>query len=140
MDHPDYSYADKVLEDAQRSLASGVDLEELNSANVTIVQAIVASAKALKECDFKKEKPVTCPACAHGFAVEVIAGEALAKSLNHLCKSLDGNARLTQFLRGNADSRPDLAGGLGLAGLKPEQLGQVMTWLEENERELSHRD
>lgn len=136
MTEPDYSFADKILEDAQLSLASGVDCDELNGANREILGAIVAQAQACREADFKKQKSVVCPECAAAFVVEIINGEALAKSLNHLCKSLDGNARLTQFLRGAPDSRPELAGGMGFAGLKPEQLAQVMDWLNVNEQEL----
>lgn len=140
MTEPDYSYADKVLEDAQRGLASGVDLDNLSDANLHLTVAILKQAKALSEADFQKNKVVECPECQKSFKVEVLNVEGLAKSLNHACKSLDGNARLGQFLTGKSDSRPDLGGALSLAGLKAEQLDQVMTWLEENERELSHRD
>lgn len=136
----DHSFGDQILAEAQRSLASGVDLDDLAQANGHLGRAILKQAKALSDAEFQKNKAVQCPHCSHSFKVEVLGVEALAKALNHACKSLDGNARLGQFLNGKSDSRPDLGGAFGLAGLKPAQLDQVMAWLEENERELSHRD
>lgn len=59
---------------------------------------------------------------------EVSPGE-LARIANHMAKSADEVARLTLFLNGGPDSRPDLGLDQLFARLGPEKIRIIESWL-----------
>ena len=101
--------------------------------------ALAKQAKALKAVDYPSEaiKKVSCP-CGIVHEVKLPNHVDLAKAMAQTAKMIDETARLTQFIGGKADSRPDLGVGMPvdvLRALTNEQLAQVMTWVEANGRE-----
>lgn len=128
---------DAILQQAIRTLAGGVDIEQAHEVVGDVMAGLAEAAKAFKAMSFTEEPfPVRCPSCEKKFSILIpIKPETLAKAMSHAAKVIDETARLTQFVEGKADSRPDVGGlaGMGLQGLTNEQLQTVMGWLGENE-------
>ena len=126
---------DEILKQAIRNLAGGVDIETAHDAVADTLSGLREAAKAFKEMNFTEEPfHVKCVKCKAQFDVLIpMRAETLAKAMSHAAKVIDETARLTQFVEGKADSRPDLSAVTGLQGLTNEQLQMVMGWLAENE-------
>lgn len=132
---------DELLRTAINALAGGVDVEKAHETIDDILSGLREAAKSFKAMNFQTDEvAVMCPqpGCKCKFMVTIpIKPETLAKAMSHAAKVIDETARLTQFVEGKADSRPDV-GGVGtlasvLSGLKAEQLQTVLGWLAENE-------
>jgi hypothetical protein len=122
---------------AIRNLAGGVDVEMAQDAVADTLMGLREAAKAFRATNFSEEPfHVTCPnpECKKKFDILIpMRAETLAKAMSHAAKVIDETARLTQFVEGKADSRPDLSVVSNLSGLTDEQLRTVMGWVAENE-------
>jgi hypothetical protein len=127
---------DDILNRAIRNLAGGVDIETAHDAVADTLLGLREAAKAFKDMNFREEPfHVKCGQCKAQFDILIpMRAETLAKAMSHAAKVIDETARLTQFVEGKADSRPDLLAVTGLSGLTDEQLRTVMGWLAENEQ------
>ena len=138
MNDRDATYADKILGDALRLVTAGVDPDLASETVADALGALRKQAAALLavQYDSEKVKTVTCE-CGLKIEVALPIQEALAKTMAQTAKMIDETARLTQFVSGKADSRPEVA-GLPVDVLKAltnPQLQQVMGWVSENERQ-----
>lgn len=135
-----YAATDKLLGDAMRLVTAGVDPDLASETVADALGALAKQAKALKAVDYPSEavKKVTCVGCGHITEVKLPNHVDLAKAMAQTAKMIDETARLTQFIGGKADSRPDLGVGMPIDVLKAltnEQLALVMGWVEANGRE-----
>ncbi len=134
----DSSYAERLMETALQSLSAGVDVEKTSGTVSDCLDALAAQAKALKAAAYSANKRVKCPECSHRFEVQGLGAPELAKAMAHTAKVVDETARLVQFTSGRPDSRPGMAGMVGvdwLQCLTDEQFHKVEAWVEENTRE-----
>lgn len=114
------SYADSVIHEALITASGGLDLEMAGRALQDALEALAAQAAALKKAKYEPEDGN-------------IPWHAIARSMTHTAKMIDGIARLLQFAKGQPDSRPDLRAGF-LASLTDEQITQIEEWVQENKR------
>ena len=139
MNDRDSCFADKILGDAMRVVMAGVDPDLASETVADALAALSKQAKALKGVAYESEKmkKVMCPECQSLVEVALPNFEALAKTMAQTAKMIDETARLTQFVSGKADSRPEVAGLPVdvLKALTDAQLTQVMDWVQANGRE-----
>lgn len=139
MNDRDSTYADLVLGNALRMVTAGVDPDLASETVSDALGALSKQAKALKAVQYEstKTKKVHCSECDAVIEVELPNAEALAKTMAQTAKMIDETARLTQFVSGKADSRPEVAGMPVdvLRALTDLQLTQVMQWVEANGRQ-----
>ena len=138
MNDRDSAWADQMLGQAMRVITAGVDPDLASETVADALGALAKQAKALKAITYESEK-VKRVTCECGAVVEVALpnAEALAKTMAQTAKMIDETARLTQFVSGKADSRPEVAGLPVdvLKALTDSQLQQVMQWVEGNGRQ-----
>ena len=138
MNDRDSAFADQILGQAMRLVTAGVDPDLASETVADALGALAKQAKALKAITYESEK-VKRVTCECGAVVEVALpnAEALAKTMAQTAKMIDETARLTQFVSGKADSRPEVAGLPVdvLKALTDSQLQQVMQWVEGNGRQ-----
>lgn len=126
----------EVLEQATRLAFGGVDPDLASQVTSSALQALDKQAKTLAAVQYSPEKikRVPCPQCKAQVEVELPNFDALAKAMAQTAKMIDETARLTQFVQGKADSRPEAAGLPVdvLKALKDWQLKQVLEWVTAN--------
>lgn len=110
---------DSVIHSALVAASGGLDLDMAGRALQDALEALAAQAAALKQARYKPKD-----------------WHAIARSMTHTAKMIDGIARLLQFAKGQPDSRPDLGAGF-LAALSNEQIAQIEEWVQDNKRRLS---
>lgn len=138
MNDRDSAYTDQLFGDALRLVTAGVDPDLASETVADALAALAKQAKALKAVSYEstKTKRVHCSECDAVIEVDLPNASELAKTMAQTAKMIDETARLTQFVSGKADSRPDLAGMPVdiLKALTDAQLQQLMTWVEANGR------
>jgi len=107
------SWVDTVQRESLAA-ATGLDIVSLTSVEQHIVNGLLKAAEDFPSRDFSKLTP-----------------EQLAKTVSYMGKFLDEIHRLSEFARGHADSRPEIAGDW-MRGLTETQLRQVLAWTKEN--------
>lgn len=107
------AWVDTVHREALAS-ATGLDIVSLTAVEQHIVNGLLKAAESFPDRDFLKLTP-----------------EQLAKTVSYMGKFLDEIHRLSEFARGHADSRPEIAGDW-MRGLTEAQLRQVLMWAKEN--------
>lgn len=129
---------DPLLAKAMLLVTAGIDPDAASETVADALAALGKQAKALRAITYESEKIKTVR-CECGVVHEVALPnfETLAKTMAQTAKMIDETARLTQFVQGKADSRPDVAGLPTdvLKALTNEQLTQVMNWVQTNGRE-----
>ena len=134
MNDRDSAYSDALFGSALRMVTAGVDPDLASETVADALGALSKQAKALKAVNYSSEamKRVKC-VCGETVEVPMPNASELAKAMSQTAKMIDETARLTQFVSGKADSRPDLSGMPVdvLKALKDEQLAQVMAWVQE---------
>ena len=138
MSDPELSYADRVLREAMVSVGGGLDLDLASRGISEALGAVVKIAEELNRRPFApRVVKVTCE-CGKTVSVTVASKpEELARAMAHAAKVVDELKRLSEFAKGQPDSRPGDARGAGRDVLKlltDEQLGVVTGWLAEAER------
>lgn len=116
--------------------ATVIDVTTLKTASEAIADAIDAlkqQARALKEVPYKDhKKKVICQNCKETFFAEVgINPDVVARSMAYTAKVIDEITRLSSFLQGGPDSRPDIGLNDLLEFLTPDQFEQFQKWVEE---------
>ena len=107
------AWVDTVHREALAS-ATGLDIVTLTAVEQHIVSGLLKASQDFPTRDFSKLTP-----------------EQLAKTVSYMGKFLDEIHRLSEFARGHADSRPEIAGDW-MRGLTEGQLRQVLAWTKEN--------
>lgn len=107
------SWVDTVHRESLAS-ATGLDIVSLTTVEQHIVNGLLKAAESFPDRDFSLLSP-----------------EHLAKTVSYMGKFLDEIHRLSEFARGHADSRPEIAGDW-MRGLTEAQLRQVLVWAKEN--------
>ena len=128
----DTGYADRVLHEVQVGATRGVDLDKAAGVSEDLMAGLSAMAAALKGVDYAadRDRTVACPSCKAKHVVRVpMDPDVVARSLAHAQKAMDGLVRLTEFVSGRPDSRPDAATDW-LRALTDEQLRTVQGWIE----------
>lgn len=101
-----------LIQEIQIGLAAGVDADAQADTNRKVQDAIKRYVDQLLTRDLKALPPME-----------------LVKSLTFLAKSWDEQVRLTQFVSGKPDSRPEIHGSDWLKCLTNEQFQQVKEWV-----------
>lgn len=109
-----FRYGDKVMDNAMDAATGWLDRDEAAKAVNTAIAALNKVSDYIAQADVTNMKP-----------------EIAARTLAHIAKMIDEVARLVEFSRGKADSRP--APGLGelLPYLTNEQFETLSRWIEE---------
>lgn len=105
-----------ILKQIQIGLAAGVDADAQSETNRKVQKAIERHINELLTRNLTGLSPTE-----------------LVKNLVFLAKSWDEQVRLTQFVSGKADSRPEIHASDWLKCLTNEQLNQVQQWVAEQE-------
>jgi hypothetical protein len=109
-----YSYGDKVIENAVQEAAGWMKTGEATKAVNSAIEALRRVSEYLAQVDFAGMKP-----------------EVAARTGAYLAKMVDEIARLVEFSQGKADSRPEI----GLRDLLPvltdEQFKELTRWVDE---------
>ncbi len=113
---PYHTDPEAILKQIQIGLAAGVDADAQSETNRKMQDAIQRYTEELLTRDLAEVKT-----------------HELVKGLTFLAKSWDEQVRLTQFVSGKADSRPEIHGSDWLKCLTNEQLNQVQQWVAEQE-------
>jgi len=110
------SWVDTVQRESLAA-ATGLDIVSLTAVEQYIVNGLLKAAEDFPSRDFSALTP-----------------EQLAKTVSYMGKFLDEIHRLSEFARGHADSRPEIAGDW-MRGLTEAQLRQVIQWAQENRKQ-----
>jgi len=106
-------WVERHVKEALISVSCGLDIDKINKIQASMIIALQKKADALKDATYDPKDY-----------------DAIAKAAAHAAKTLDLLTRLSQFAKGEPDSRPDL-GREWLQALTDEQLEQVQAWLKE---------
>ena len=117
---PYHTDPEAILKQIQIGLAAGVDADLQSETNRKMQDAIQRYTDELLTRDLADVKT-----------------NELVKGLTFLAKSWDEQVRLTQFVSGKADSRPEIHGSDWLKCLDDAELQQVQRWVEAHEQEVT---
>ena len=126
--------ADQDIQTALIASTGGADLDTLGLAMREAGQALYKQATALRKIRYRtrrvKARCTTCKAVTEMIVRRPDVAE-IARAMAHTGKVIDDTTRLTSFLKGQPDSRPD-TGNAWLRALTDAQLAQVQGWVREN--------
>src|SRR3972149_10239482 len=105
-------WVERHVKEALISVSCGLDIDQINKIQASMLAALQKKADALKDATYDPKDY-----------------DAIAKAAAHAAKTLDLLTRLSQFAKGEPDSRPDL-GREWLRALTDEQLAQGQAWVK----------
>lgn len=133
---------DQFLREVLAEASGGLDGELTRVALGDMQKAIAAQMKALASKKYQRKRmeiKTTCTGCGRGEKHRVVLPgyepESVARAAVATAKAGDTLARLSEFLAGKPDSRPEEVGRDWLRALSNEQVAVVMGWVEAAGRE-----
>ena len=126
------AYTERVEREEMIGATRGLSLDRVDAIAGNALLGLEKASEALAQADYTAEitKEVTCPGCKTKHVVRMPqAPEVVARAMSHMAKGTDTVVRLTEFVSGRPDSRPN-DGRDWLRVLTKEQIEIVAGWID----------